>query len=319
MRCQQRLRSNNQLVYSTRDMTVKSLNQMFSTTTQNNVSHVAYYYSDWIPSDNLEIGIVRNKHNGTSIDWDVVWAHNFNDNPPSIINISSSSNDVFVVWKDITSNYLKFIYDDQFPLAPQNLTVTKSPNNHPLLSWSKNNEADLIYYKLEKYAGVELGWVPVGQTANLSLEDPNESYCTAIPPAQCEAGHLVYYRVKACDVQLHISAPSNSVNTYVNGGIPQKIVGEHPVRPAIEYTLDQNYPNPFNPSTKISYSIKEEGLVTLKVYDVLGKELATLVNENKPEGNYEVDFNASQLPSGMYIYKLQAGSFSEVKKMLLTK
>jgi len=86
-----------------------------------------------------------------------------------------------------------------------------------------------------------------------------------------------------------------------------------------QYKLDQNYPNPFNPSTKISYSIKEEGLVTLKVYDVLGKEIATLVNENKPKGIYEAEFNALQLPSGMYIYKIQAGSFTDAKKMLLTK
>ena len=86
-----------------------------------------------------------------------------------------------------------------------------------------------------------------------------------------------------------------------------------------DYSLEQNYPNPFNPSTKISYSIKEEGLVTLKAYDVLGKEVTVLVNENKPVGYYEAEFNASQLPSGMYIYKLQAGSFTNVKKMLLTK
>ncbi|MDY0083691.1 MAG: T9SS type A sorting domain-containing protein, partial [Ignavibacteriaceae bacterium] len=65
--------------------------------------------------------------------------------------------------------------------------------------------------------------------------------------------------------------------------------------------------------------IKEEGLVTLKVYDILGKEVAELVNENKPAGVYEVSFNASNLPSGMYIYKLQSGSFTDVKKMLLTK
>ena len=84
-------------------------------------------------------------------------------------------------------------------------------------------------------------------------------------------------------------------------------------------TSQENYPNPFNPSTKISYSIKEEGLVTLKVYDILGKEIATLVNENKPAGIYEVEFNASALPSGMYIYKIQSGSFTDVKKMLLTK
>ena len=83
--------------------------------------------------------------------------------------------------------------------------------------------------------------------------------------------------------------------------------------------LLQNYPNPFNPSTKISYSIKEEGLVTIKVYDILGKEIAILVNEIQPAGIYEAEFNASQLPSGMYIYKIQAGSFSDVKKMLLTK
>ena len=88
--------------------------------------------------------------------------------------------------------------------------------------------------------------------------------------------------------------------------------------PSIFY-LKQNYPNPFNPTTKISYSIKEEGLVTLKVYDILGKEIVTIVNENKPEGIYEVEFNASQLPNGMYIYKLQAGGFSDVKKMLLLK
>lgn len=87
----------------------------------------------------------------------------------------------------------------------------------------------------------------------------------------------------------------------------------------IEFSLDQNFPNPFNPRTKITYSIKEEGLVTLKIYDVLGKEIATLVNENKPSGNYEAEFDASQLPSGIYIYKLQAGSFISSKKMLLLK
>ena len=85
------------------------------------------------------------------------------------------------------------------------------------------------------------------------------------------------------------------------------------------FKLFQNYPNPFKPITKISYSIKEESLVTLKIYDILGKEIATLVNENKVAGNYEIKFNASDLPSGMYIYKIQSGSFTDAKKMLLTK
>ncbi|HAS81032.1 TPA: hypothetical protein DD445_01665 [Candidatus Nomurabacteria bacterium] len=86
-----------------------------------------------------------------------------------------------------------------------------------------------------------------------------------------------------------------------------------------EFVLSQNYPNPFNPSTTINYQVPEKNLVTLKVYDILGREIETLVNEEKPIGNYEVNFNASNLPSGAYFYKLQAGSFVETKKMILLK
>ncbi|MDP2364266.1 MAG: FG-GAP-like repeat-containing protein, partial [Ignavibacteria bacterium] len=92
-----------------------------------------------------------------------------------------------------------------------------------------------------------------------------------------------------------------------------------------EFVLDQNYPNPFNPSTKISWQTTESGLQTLKVYDVLGNEVATLVNEYKPVGNYEVEFTAvetlraTSLPSGIYFYKLQAGSYLETRKMILLK
>lgn len=86
-----------------------------------------------------------------------------------------------------------------------------------------------------------------------------------------------------------------------------------------QIVLHQNFPNPFNPSTAISYSINEDGLITLKVYDVLGKEVATLVNENKSVGNYEVEFNASQFPCGVYIYTLQVNDFTASQKMLLLK
>ena len=94
----------------------------------------------------------------------------------------------------------------------------------------------------------------------------------------------------------------------------------------IKYSLSQNYPNPFNPSTTIKYTFPNVNLrvtkgsrVQLKVYDVLGMEVATLVNEEKPAGSYEVNFNASQLSSGVYLYKLQAGSFRQTKKMILIK
>ncbi|MBK7227979.1 MAG: T9SS type A sorting domain-containing protein [Ignavibacteriales bacterium] len=86
-----------------------------------------------------------------------------------------------------------------------------------------------------------------------------------------------------------------------------------------EFSLGQNYPNPFNPITKIKWQSPESGHQTLKIYDVLGNEVATLVDEIKPAGSYEIDFNASQFSSGLYIYTLQAAKFTSTKKMILIK
>jgi photosystem II stability/assembly factor-like uncharacterized protein len=99
-----------------------------------------------------------------------------------------------------------------------------------------------------------------------------------------------------------------------------------------EFSLSQNYPNPFNPVTKIKFTIPtppvsspllkertKEGFATLKVYDVLGNEIATLINEEKPAGEYEIEFNAANLPSGIYFYQLKAGQYSETKKMILIR
>ena len=85
------------------------------------------------------------------------------------------------------------------------------------------------------------------------------------------------------------------------------------------FRLMQNYPNPFNPTTTINYSIPQSSLVSLKVYDILGREVATLVNEVKPVGNYQVVFNASTLASGVYFYRIVVGNFSETKKLNLIK
>jgi Secretion system C-terminal sorting domain len=85
------------------------------------------------------------------------------------------------------------------------------------------------------------------------------------------------------------------------------------------FTLYQNYPNPFNPETSLQYAVGSRQYVTLKVYDVLGNEITTLVSEEKSTGGYKVEFNGTGLPSGMYFYTLRARAFSETKKMVLIK
>jgi hypothetical protein len=85
------------------------------------------------------------------------------------------------------------------------------------------------------------------------------------------------------------------------------------------YKLAQNYPNPFNPATSITYTLQKDGAVSLRVYDVLGTEVAVLLNEEKKAGEYMLTWNAASLPSGTYFYHLQAGEFTQVKKMTLIK
>jgi hypothetical protein len=86
-----------------------------------------------------------------------------------------------------------------------------------------------------------------------------------------------------------------------------------------QYTLEQNYPNPFNPTTTIEFKLPETSHVTLKVYDILGREVASLVNEVKSSGNYKINFNAGNLASGVYFYRIEAGKFIATKKLLLLK
>jgi len=87
----------------------------------------------------------------------------------------------------------------------------------------------------------------------------------------------------------------------------------------LTFALEQNYPNPFNPSTNIKYSVSENGFVKLSVYNLVGEEVSVLVNETVDAGFYEVAFNAANLPSGTYFYRLQAGNTVQIKKMVLLK
>jgi len=87
----------------------------------------------------------------------------------------------------------------------------------------------------------------------------------------------------------------------------------------LNYELLDNFPNPFNPVTNINFSIKEAGLVSIKVFDLTGQQVAELLNEEKKTGSYSIFFRASHLPSGLYIYTINAKNFSQTRKMLLMK
>jgi len=121
-------------------------------------------------------------------------------------------------------------------------------------------------------------------------------------------------------------SPSN--NSWTDASIwgtaklgPEIVVGVKPLPTPVptKFALNQNYPNPFNPSTRITFSVANPDMVTLKVFSVLGKEVATLVNERMNTGTYEVDFNAADLPSGVYFYQITTGNNSVTKKMMLLK
>jgi hypothetical protein len=107
----------------------------------------------------------------------------------------------------------------------------------------------------------------------------------------------------------------------VNFSLIQTFVGVKKIDEIIpaSYKLYQNYPNPFNPATNIKYQITKNGIVSLKVFDILGREVVELINEKQNPGFYEVSFNASGLPSGVYFYTLKTGEFKETKKLLLLK
>ena len=111
-----------------------------------------------------------------------------------------------------------------------------------------------------------------------------------------------------------------TLSNFITKGLPNTLTDVEENGTIItEFNLQQNYPNPFNPSTTIKFSIPASGFVTLKIYDILGKEVSTLVNENKTSGVHQVSFNAAGLSSGVYFYELKMENFVSVKKLLLTK
>ncbi|MFZ4590998.1 MAG: T9SS type A sorting domain-containing protein [Ignavibacteria bacterium] len=156
-------------------------------------------------------------------------------------------------------------------------------------------------------------WVSLQTTAIHTSSDNGTTWTLAYTAPAGNFYHITKSRVGSTIWGIRSTGAISRYGTPLTGVTP--ISTETPS----DYSVSQNYPNPFNPTTKINFALPKSGLVTLKVYDITGKEVATLVNEVKNVGTYSVDFNAANLSSGMYFYKISVNGFSEVKKMSLIK
>jgi len=188
----------------------------------------------------------------------------------------------------------------------QNDTVFMKKNNDNLVL--KSTGSSKIYTLKLNY---------IDSLGNKSFYNPS----VFLPQNSTHIISPVWDSIKTKPVKIYVDLGNNGTiddTVFISDTVLTKINNTNIEIPA-NYKLYQNYPNPFNPSTVIKYDIKFDGLVTLKVYNILGKEVASLVNELKQAGGYEAKFNGSNLGSGVYYYRLQAGDFSETKRMLLLK
>ncbi|GEM_PF-6259596 len=233
--------------------------------------------------------------------------------------IAANSNDVYVIWN--TGSTIKLRQRDYAPLAPANLTVTTSANNHPLLSWDANNEADLNNYKIYKKKG-NGGWNFLNTSDATTYEDDQETV-VRIPEANAVNA---YYKITATDLSANESAYSNTVSIVVTGppGFKIGMNGEPTAGIPQSLQLLQNYPNPFNPSTNIAFYLPEAAQVEVSIYSLTGEKVITLLNGYNEAGTYQVswdgkDAQGNPVGSGIYLYQLKTGEKRLMKKMILIK
>ncbi len=186
------------------------------------------------------------------------------------------------------------------PVELISFTASVSKNG-AVLNWSTATETNNRGFEIERSTD-KAEWSRVGFVGGrgTTTEPQHYSYTDNLPGASLVT---YYYRLKQVDF---------------NGAYKYSSTVEAEFGPS-EFTLSQNYPNPFNPTTSISYQLPVNSFVSLKVYDVLGNEVSTLVNEQKAAGEYSAVFNASALGSGVYFYVLKAGNFLQSRKMMLVK
>jgi hypothetical protein len=197
------------------------------------------------------------------------------------------------------------VFEIELPVEMTSFTV-KSGNSSVKLDWKTATEINNYGFDIQRKLSVSKvqnsDWQKIGFVYGNGNSNSVKTYSFTDKNVSSSGNYS--YRLKQIDKN-GISKYSQEISVDIN-------------KP-VEFNLNQNYPNPFNPSTTISYSIPVDGFVSLKVFDVLGKEQISLVNEVKPAGNYNVEFNAAKLCSGFYIYQLHSGNFVQTKKMILIK
>jgi len=198
------------------------------------------------------------------------------------------------------------------------LVMTNNGSDHPRIVWGPYPvDLGISEYRIYRKYGSS-PWDTLAEVDDDVYEYIDET--VTITPPGGQSGTDVYYYVKGVyfEEEEKETPATNTVEVNVKGKEIEKS-GISGIISLSEYKLEQNYPNPFNPTTKIDYSIKNDGNVMIKVYDVLGNEVASLVNERKQPGNYSTTFDAANLPSGIYVYQLRTENFTDTKKMLMLK
>jgi len=231
--------------------------------------------------------------NGTSVlSWDWTQAGTVTD--------QLAANDFFGATVNDEMYFDNYYFSDQ-PI-PVELTSFSANTNNGLvvLNWATATEVNNQGFEVQRRTA-ETEYSSIGFVEGHGTTTETHNYSFTDRNAQ---PGVTYYRLKQVDYD---GTFEYSPEVEVNIAAP------------LAFNLEQNYPNPFNPSTNIVYSIPENGNVRLSVYNVVGEEVAVLVNETKAAGNYTIEFNASNLPSGVYLYKLQAANSVQTRKMMLLK
>ena len=194
------------------------------------------------------------------------------------------------------------------PAAPQNLIVLDSTSTKVGIRWRKNADADFLRYRI--YRGTSPAPTTKVDSTTGGIADTSRTF------TGLTNGTRYYLRVTAVDSSGNESAYSNQVNAAPNAALAvDDLLSQIPT----EYSLLQNFPNPFNPSTTIAFDLPSSAHVRLRIFDLLGREVASLVNEELSAGKHQAQWNASKMSSGVYFYRIEAGQFVAVRKLVLLK